>query len=141
MYTQCPECGTAFRVTAEVLRQAAGKVRCDVRVDMPAWEEHWNLTTDEGAFHGGEASAPPPLALFAAGFAGCIMIQIRALSKRLKNPVDKVRIAMKCHWKGERQVDKTWHGLPVGFDCVLNAVVGQQSYGPAKRHDRAALAL
>ena len=28
MYTQCPECNVAFRVTAEVLRQAAGKVRC-----------------------------------------------------------------------------------------------------------------
>ena len=28
MYTQCPDCGTAFRVTAEVLKQAAGKVRC-----------------------------------------------------------------------------------------------------------------
>ena len=28
MYTQCPECGTTFRVTAEVLRQAAGRVRC-----------------------------------------------------------------------------------------------------------------
>jgi predicted Zn finger-like uncharacterized protein len=28
MYTQCPECSTAFRVTAEVLRKAAGKVRC-----------------------------------------------------------------------------------------------------------------
>ncbi|MDH3490549.1 MAG: DUF3426 domain-containing protein [Gammaproteobacteria bacterium] len=28
MYTQCPECSTAFRVTAEVLRQASGKVRC-----------------------------------------------------------------------------------------------------------------
>jgi predicted Zn finger-like uncharacterized protein len=28
MYTQCPECGVAFRVTAEVLRQAAGQVRC-----------------------------------------------------------------------------------------------------------------
>jgi predicted Zn finger-like uncharacterized protein len=28
MYTQCPECGTAFRVTAEALRKAAGKVRC-----------------------------------------------------------------------------------------------------------------
>ncbi len=28
MYTQCPECGSAFRVTAEVLKQAAGKVRC-----------------------------------------------------------------------------------------------------------------
>jgi len=28
MYTQCPECSTAFRVTADVLKQAAGKVRC-----------------------------------------------------------------------------------------------------------------
>ena len=28
MYTQCPECDTVFRVTAEVLKQAAGKVRC-----------------------------------------------------------------------------------------------------------------
>jgi predicted Zn finger-like uncharacterized protein len=28
MYTQCPECSSAFRVTAEVLRQAAGMVRC-----------------------------------------------------------------------------------------------------------------
>lgn len=28
MYTQCPECRVAFRVTAEVLKMAAGKVRC-----------------------------------------------------------------------------------------------------------------
>jgi len=28
MYTQCPECSVAFRVTADVLKQAAGKVRC-----------------------------------------------------------------------------------------------------------------
>jgi predicted Zn finger-like uncharacterized protein len=28
MYTQCPECSVAFRVTAEVLKKAAGKVRC-----------------------------------------------------------------------------------------------------------------
>lgn len=28
MYTQCPDCDTVFRVTAEVLKQAAGKVRC-----------------------------------------------------------------------------------------------------------------
>jgi predicted Zn finger-like uncharacterized protein len=28
MYTQCPECEVAFSVTAEVLKQAAGKVRC-----------------------------------------------------------------------------------------------------------------
>ncbi|NNC77316.1 MAG: DUF3426 domain-containing protein [Woeseiaceae bacterium] len=28
MYTQCPECATAFRVTADILKQAGGKVRC-----------------------------------------------------------------------------------------------------------------
>lgn len=28
MYTQCPDCATAFRVTADVLKQASGKVRC-----------------------------------------------------------------------------------------------------------------
>lgn len=28
MYTQCPDCQIAFRVTARVLQQAAGKVRC-----------------------------------------------------------------------------------------------------------------
>ena len=28
MYTQCPECDVAFRVTAEVLKVAAGRVRC-----------------------------------------------------------------------------------------------------------------
>ena len=28
MYTQCPDCSVAFRVTADVLKQAAGKVRC-----------------------------------------------------------------------------------------------------------------
>ncbi len=30
MYTQCPECGTVFRVTAAVLRAAQARVRCGV---------------------------------------------------------------------------------------------------------------
>ncbi|MFO0449274.1 MAG: DUF3426 domain-containing protein [Pseudomonadota bacterium] len=30
MFTQCPECGTIFRVTAAVLRTARGQVRCGV---------------------------------------------------------------------------------------------------------------
>ena len=28
MYTQCPDCNAAFRVTADDLKKAAGKVRC-----------------------------------------------------------------------------------------------------------------
>ena len=30
MYTQCPDCATVFRVTAEALRAAQGNVRCGV---------------------------------------------------------------------------------------------------------------
>ena len=30
MYTQCPDCATVFRVTAETLRAAQGDVRCGV---------------------------------------------------------------------------------------------------------------
>lgn len=30
MYTQCPECGTVFRVTARTLRTAQGQVRCGI---------------------------------------------------------------------------------------------------------------
>ena len=30
MYTQCPDCGTVFRVSAAVLRTARGQVRCGV---------------------------------------------------------------------------------------------------------------
>ena len=30
MYTQCPDCATVFRVTAEALRFAQGDVRCGV---------------------------------------------------------------------------------------------------------------
>ena len=30
MYTQCPDCATVFRVTAEALRVAQGDVRCGV---------------------------------------------------------------------------------------------------------------
>ena len=67
------------------------------------------------------------------------MTQIRAFSKRLKIPVEDVRIGLKCHWKGEMQVDKTYHGLPVGFDLDIEidspASFEDQSYGDAHRTD------
>ena len=121
-----------FDLIFEGSARATGKMRCDVRVDMPAWGEHWDLATDEGAFHGGDASAPPPLALFTAGFAGCIMTQIRAFSKRLKIPVDDVRLGVKCHWKGEMQPDKTYHGLPVSFDLDVE-IDSPASFADQKR--------
>ena len=57
MYTQCPDCATVFRVTAEALRAAQGDVRCGVcATSFNALE---NLS--EAAFRPeAEAEAPQP---------------------------------------------------------------------------------
>ena len=46
---------------------AVGKMRNELAVEMVRpFHESFALASDEGAFHGGDASAPPPLALFVA---------------------------------------------------------------------------
>ncbi len=62
--------------------RAVGKMRNELDVAMTApMVERFSIATDEGPFHGGDASAPPPLAHFVAGLTGCIMTQIRAFAK------------------------------------------------------------
>ena len=73
-----------FDVIFEGKGVASGKMRNDISVQWPAMKESFDLATDEGPFHGGDGTAPPPLALFTAALTGCIMTQIRAFSKRLK---------------------------------------------------------
>lgn len=59
MYTQCPECGTVFRVTAAVLRAAQAQVRCGV---CDANFNALRFLTDEldGAPPASTAPAPTP---------------------------------------------------------------------------------
>lgn len=58
----------------------------------------WDLATDEGALHGGDATAPPPLALFVASLASCLSTQIRAFAKRLDIQVTSVDISGISRW-------------------------------------------
>lgn len=79
--------------------RAVGRMRneLDVRMVEPM-EERFELATDEGAFHGGEASAPPPLALFVGGLTGCLMTQIRAFARRLGVALDDLRVETRVEW-------------------------------------------
>ena len=71
-------------VRFECTGTAVGKIRNELDVAMVEPSvERFKLATDEGPFHGGDATAPPPLALFVGGLTGCIMTQIRAFAKRL----------------------------------------------------------
>lgn len=78
---------------------AVGKMRNELKVDMVRpFHESFELASDEGSFHGGDASAPPPLALFVGGLTGCLMTQIRAFAKRLDVRIGDLRVETRVVW-------------------------------------------
>ncbi len=47
--TQCPQCGTAFRVTEQQLQLANGRVRCGTCLQVFAAAQHWAPVVDQTA--------------------------------------------------------------------------------------------
>ena len=96
---------------------ASGKMRNDlvVRMSQPFAEGPWEMATDEGSFHGGEASAPPPLALFVAGLTGCIMTQIRAFSRRMGVKLTDLRVETRVHWDWQAK-GRIYETAPKSFE-------------------------
>ena len=47
----------------EGVGRSSGKMRNDISEEWPMMNERFDLATDEGPFHGGDGTAPPPLAL------------------------------------------------------------------------------
>lgn len=109
-----------FDVIFEGTGKASGKMRNDISVTWPMMKESFELATDEGAFHGGDGTAPPPLALFTAALTGCLMTQIRAFSKRLSIPVGSVEVRARLHWEGEQVGNEPYVTGPVGFDLDVD---------------------
>lgn len=114
----------AFDLVFEGEATAVGKMRNDIKVRWGS--DEFDLATDEGGFHGGDGTAPPPLALFTAALAGCIMTQIRAFGKRLKVQVDGLDVATRLHWKGTPTTAGPYESEPVGFnlDITLDSPAG-----------------
>lgn len=98
---------------------AVGKMRneLDVRMVKP-FEERFELASDEGAFHGGDASAPPPLALFVGGLTGCIMTQIRAFAKRLKVSIADLSVDVRVQWDWAAK-DRVYETAPKAFEIDI----------------------
>lgn len=99
---------------------ATGKMRNDLAVSMvQPLEEHFDMATDEGPFHGGDATAPPPLALFVGGLTGCIMTQIRAFSKRLGVTLNDLQVDVRVIWNWEK-TGKTYVTAPESFEIDID---------------------
>lgn len=122
-----------FDVVFEAEGRATGRMRNEVSL---AWRkadgsaETFFQATDEGPFHGGENTAPPPLAYFSTALVGCLMTQIRAFARRLAIPLADVRVSARLHWAGEQRGRAPYVTRPVGFalDVALD--------GPADDADR-----
>lgn len=109
-----------FDVIFEGVGRSSGKMRNDISVEWPMMKERFELATDEGPFHGGDGTAPPPLALFTAALTGCLMTQLRAFSKRLGIPISDVEVRARLHWQGEQEGDQPYVTNPVGFSLDVD---------------------
>lgn len=95
---------------------ATGKMRneLDVKMVQPMLEE-FEMATDEGPFHGGDATAPPPLAHFISGLTGCIMTQLRAFAKRMDVEISDLKVDCKIVWQWTPK-DRIYETAPKSFD-------------------------
>jgi len=96
---------------------ATGKMRNDLSVMMklPFEEGPFEMASDEGSFHGGDATAPPPLALFVAGFTGCIMTQIRAFAKRMGVGLNDLDVETRVIWDWQAK-GRIYETAPKSFE-------------------------
>ena len=109
-----------FDIVFEGVGTSSGKMRNDISVSWPMMKESFELATDEGPFHGGDGTAPPPLALFLAALTGCLMTQIRAFAKRMDITVNNVEVKARLHWTGVQQDDDPYVTHPKAFDLDVD---------------------
>lgn len=111
-----------FNVVFNVEAKAAGKMRCEVqgRMTQPYEDESFEMATDEGAGHGGEMTAPVPLAYFCTGLIACLMTQIRAFAKRLRVPIGQPTIKAHIEWQARVEGRNPYTSLPVAFGLDID---------------------
>ena len=109
----------------EVLFEAEGvnnsKFRNDVKVHLRGpYAVSYELPTDEGGIHGGDGSAPYPLAYFTSALTACVMTQIRAFSKRLNINIDGFSVNTRCHWEAKQSGSAPYQSAPIEFTMDID---------------------
>lgn len=121
-----------FNVTYELHGRSVGKMRNEVtgRQIEPSIEPAFSMASDEAGFHGGEGSAPLPLAYFCTGLVTCLMTQIRAFAKRLRINLEGVDVNAVVKWKATSKGRDPYKAAPVEFsldvDMKTNASLEEQ---------------
>ena len=115
-----------FDVQFDVAARATGKMRTEAIVRLTQTGEEWEMVSDEGGFHGGDGTAPLPLAYFAMGTTSCLMTQFRAFAKRLNLAITDVEMASRFRWEARQIGSAPYEGVPIGIDIDVS-VQSQES--------------
>jgi uncharacterized OsmC-like protein len=119
MSSEAPQGGALIR--GDVIFDAEGRntggFRNDVTVRRPGGlpGEVYELPTDEGPGHGGNSSAPYPLAYFTSALTACVMVQLRAFARRLKIELGDIAVNTRCHWERQQVGGAPYVSAPVAF--------------------------
>ena len=112
-----------------------GSMRNDIDVIFESMDERFQLATDEGAFHGGKGTAPPPLALFTASLCGCVMTQIKAFGKKLNIQVSEIKIdaTMECkRFHNKFNILIKCKGYNLDIDIISDETIKKRIYKKTK---------
>jgi uncharacterized OsmC-like protein len=128
---------TTTKSRFEVIFDAEGvndaKFRNNVRVHLRGpYAASYDLPTDEGGIHGGDGTAPYPLAYFTSSLTACVMTQIRAFSKRLGIPVGRFSVNTRCHWQAQQSGNAPYVSAPIAFTMDVD-IEGDASEADKRR--------
>jgi uncharacterized OsmC-like protein len=114
--------------TVEIVFDAQARTLGKMQNEVTVTSRFSNLTvtlqTDEGKLHGGTGAAPMPIHYFAAGVVTCLMTQMKAFAKRLRIPLDDIRMTAVFHWQLQQQGRDPYVAEPVGFTIDIDPVSG-----------------
>ena len=110
-----------FDVVFEAEGRNAAKYRNDIAVHMRgATPVSVDLPTDEGLYHGGDGTAPYPLAYFTSGLTACIMTQLRAFARRMRIDVTTISVDARMHWKAHQRSGVPYESEAVAFTLDID---------------------
>jgi uncharacterized OsmC-like protein len=110
-----------FDVVFEAEGRNTAKFRNDIAVHMRgASPVSVDLPTDEGPHHGGDGTAPYPLAYFTSGLTACIMTQLRAFSRRMRIDVTTIGVDARMHWQAHQRSAVPYESEAVAFTLDID---------------------
>ena len=112
-----------FDVIWDAETQTTDRLRTETRLRQASIGDHpeFTVVTDEFGYpHGGDQTAPSPLAYFAVALNTCLTTQIRAFAKKLRIDIDGVHINARCHWEATAQGRAPYVGAPIAFNLDVD---------------------